>query len=420
MKTLFHILIIAGMALMAGCGEEKEQFARYPSVGIPEYTCDDYVRQLSDTDPEIVYNAICNLGISAREMGNALWGDKANPESDEWKSAMHVYTNVCLQLEKDDPMAIAASLRYLQLFAGSHASRSELMEPVVQLESAHPLVQFEQVELLLRLIDENTSVPEPVLRRLINSKSWIVSRSAYGLVGRQSDESLRAELLHRYHSSNDETERLIVLASLEEGTTPDELEFMMNEMMETESSGIRKRAFYSILNNASDPVVEAWLGAHLSEFGKEEQGLVFGVAEEMDDAEAGFRLMEKLLAQGYEPDDSFLQDILDVETAIAEASSEDLAGEDLAEAKNMLAKLDRLIAGNPPLAKRMADLRESEALRRTRYEALQAEIEPLKSELVQKLEKVLSEHEIPEDEQEKFLKAVVGLDAESVIRATWP
>ena len=73
------MLLVSGLILIAGCGEE-ESYSRYPSVSIPAFTSDDYIEQLSSEDPEVIYNAVCNLADSAREMGNALWGEKGLSE----------------------------------------------------------------------------------------------------------------------------------------------------------------------------------------------------------------------------------------------------------------------------------------------------------------------------------------------------
>ena len=84
MKTTMIVLLAMCLTLMAGCNEER--FSRYPSVEVPEYEQMDYVCDLSNSDPELVYNAICNLGSDATEYSKALCAEDADPASSEYKN----------------------------------------------------------------------------------------------------------------------------------------------------------------------------------------------------------------------------------------------------------------------------------------------------------------------------------------------
>lgn len=418
--------LLAGLVLMVGCGSDEESYTRYPSVRIPEFTSDDYVVHLSSEDPEVIYNAVCNLGNSARKMGGSLWGDKADPESDEWKAAQQVYTNICIQLQSEVPMTVAASLRFLQLFVGSHEARSELIDPVCRINSSSVLVQFEQVALLKRLVDDTTTVPEPLLRRLLESKSWIVSRSTYGLVGELSNESLRSDLLARYRSDNDEAERLLLLAAYGNSSEPEVIEFMMNEMLATDRPKIRHAAFFSLMNNIETPLVQAWIIEHSAEFEPDEQGWIFNAAGEMDNDEAGLKLVHEMLNCGYEPEDKFLLEYIEMDyifkaSLSGELSEElELSEEEIEECKVLCASMEKILQENRVVAARLNELREREAQKRAQCQALEAEFGPLVDEFMEKAGIVLSQHAVSDEEQEKFLKPITGLNYTSLIPAASP
>jgi len=417
MKTLMHVLSAVSLVLLVGCGGEEEKYSRYPSVCIPGYTKDDYVEQLSDENSEKVYNAICRLGSSARNMGNALWGEKADPESDDWQMAQRVYSEMRIQLQSKDPIVLAASLRFLQLFAGSHASRSELVDPVCRINSRNPVVQFEQVELLKQLADDETMVPEPLLRRLLNSRSWIVSRNTYGLIGGLANEGLRAELLQRYTSSADEIEHTLILVALGEGPSSPELEFMMNEVLHTESAKIRNCAFHSVLGQLESPAVQRWISKHAAEFDPDEQKWIFNAAGELDSTEAALTLMHEMLACGYTPDDDFLDEVIALEDKIARGHDKEKSDEDMEEAQKALAGVGELIAAHPVLAQRLEEVRKRKSIERHQYAVLSQKLDPLKDDFIAKTRRILTENGVPEDKQQEFLKPVTGLDAMRVVQA---
>lgn len=421
MKQKIRILLAVSLVLIAGCGEE-ESYSRYPSVNIPAFTSDDYVLQLSSADPEVTYNAVCNLGESAREMGHALWGEKADPESEKWNEAQHVYTNICVQLQSENAMIVAASLRYLQLFAGGHENHAELVDPVCRIKSSDPLVQFEQTALLVILADETTQIPEPLLRRLLDSKSWIVSRSAYGLIGALSNDEMRAELLSRYRTATDESERLLLLEAYGNSSDPEVLEFLMEERLSAEDVRIRQIAFGSLQNQIETPLVLTWMIEHAAEFDQKEQQALFEVTNGvLADEGRGLELMRTLLSAGYVPEDEFLGGLIKMQYMITEAPPEELSEElgmseaEIEKCKAMYADMENVLQSSPAVAARLSELGNIQDERRVRCRALEAEFDPVAEEFMEKARTVLSEHGVPEEDQQNFLKPIAKLKVEKII-----
>ncbi len=411
------VLITACVVLFAGCGGGgKESFTRYPSVCIPGFTIEDYVLQLSEKDSELVYNAVCNLGMYADGLGDVLWGEheEDEPDPDELRQAQNVYSNVVDQLASKDPLVVAASLRFLQLFACGHEERTELIDPVCQIRSRHPQVQFEQVNLLSRLIDDTTRLPEPLLRRLLESRSWIVSRTACQLIGRLHDEPLRKELIKRYRATHDEKERLILLGAWSEQPEPEEIALIEEECLTADSERIRACAQEVLIDNLADPAVFAWVADHydqpIFEEGEEPDD-IFEMVYEADQENADWAV-RYLFERGHVPGDDFLSGV----NERFESKPDNVSS-------NLLA-IEGALLDVPETALRWQTLREKTAAAKQdlqrRCDALQAELDPLKEEFIMEVETLLAQHEVPEGARQKFLKPIADLKAAKVVRKASP
>ncbi len=76
MNKIYLALIIVGSLFLSGCFEED--FSRYPSISIAQYTEVDYVNLLSNENTKVVYNSIVILGQQAEGMGGTLSNEKVD------------------------------------------------------------------------------------------------------------------------------------------------------------------------------------------------------------------------------------------------------------------------------------------------------------------------------------------------------
>jgi hypothetical protein len=396
MNRIYHVLLAACLVLLAGCSDE-ETFSRYPSVSIPEYGKEDYIRDISDPDSELVYNAICNLGRSARQCSKTLCAEDADPASPEYQRADKVYRAVCSQLEAKEPHVVAASLRFLQVFAKEYKSKEELVEIVSRVESRHPQVQFEQVTLLRPLVSESSKLPEPLLRRLLNSPSWIVSRSAYGLIGRLHEEPLRQELVSRYRNTEDEKERLILIMALRNRLEPEEARMLEQEMLSTENSKIRHATGMALVKNVDCPGVKPWLTDHFPHFSDKEKSWMLDQCDDDD-------LIFWFLSQGAVPGEELLKELVLVSLI------------DDGETEAELRRFEEAIQANAQLAGRWQTMKEEAVQKQARMNALHEDMVPLSQEFTNQLQVLLAKHEMPAPDQkkamEKISKALASLTGE--------
>lgn len=386
MNRIYNVLLVTCLVLLAGCSDE-ETFSRYPSVSVPEYAKEDYIRDLSNPDSELVYNATCNLGGGAKQFSKTLCAEDADSASPEYQRADKVYRAVCSQLESKEPHVVAASLRFLQVFAKEYKPKEELVEIVSRIESRHPQVQFEQVTLLRSLVSENSRLPEPLLHRLLNSPSWIVSRSTYGLIGRLHEEPLRQELARRYQNIEDEKERLILITALRNRLEPEEARMFEEEMLSTESSKIRHATGMALMKNVHCPDVKPWLIDHYPQFSEKEKAWMF---DQCDDADLAYGF----LSQGYVPDDKALEEL--VEASLLE--DEELQAE--------LKRFEEAIRANPQLAGRWQSMKEEAEQEQLRMNALHQDMAPLSQEFTEQVKALLVKHEMSEPDQKKAMEKI--------------
>jgi hypothetical protein len=398
MKNMIRILSAAWLVMMTGCGSDEENFSRYPSVVIPGFHHGDYIRDLSDPRPERVYNAVCNLGNSASGFARTLCAKDADPASDKYKQADEAYRAVSMQLDSEEPHTAAAGLRFLALFSGPYKQKEELAELAIRVESDHPLVQFEQASLLNRVVDEDSQLPEPLLRRLLNSPSWIVSRTTYGLIGKLEDDPLRRELVKRYGKADEERERLLLIEALGQRLEPEEARMLEAEVLATESRKLRHAVLGTLMENLHVSGIRQWFQDHYVQLEDEEKTALFEASlfqdsGELSDADIDFAC--DILSQGYKPDDDLLE-------AFTEPPSDDT---DEFERTAWL-RLEKEILSNPELSARLDILKKEARQEQLRKEALREEIKPFREEFVEEIKAVLAKHDIPDKKQEETLKKI--------------
>jgi hypothetical protein len=389
------MLLAAGLIAAAGCN--KEEFSRYPSVSVPEFTSDDYIRDLSDRNPEVVYNAICNLGGSAKDFGKALSEENANPASEKYRTAQTVYRKIGALLESCDPQVVAASLRFLQLFSTDYKPKAELIEPISRIQSGNPVAQFEQVTALSELVTNTTRLPAPLLRRLLVSRSWIVSHSTYQLINQLADEPLRRELMQRYRASADEKEKLLLLTAFGHQPGTEETTLLKEAALAT-SPKIRRAATGLLANNLKTVGVFSWLVDRYPQLRTEERTLVFNTCAGSD-SELATDLMCRFLAQGYVPDNDFLQEL------------NKFLEEEPDKRPAYVARVEQAVRAAPGSAARWQTLRETSEKASARFAVMQGEYAPLSKAFAETTRALLTKHGVSASDQEKFLEPIINLNA---------
>jgi hypothetical protein len=401
-KTLLALMIGCSLCL-SGCFEKD--FSRYPSVSVPQYTENDYLNLLADKKPEVAYNSIVILGQQAEEMGRKLSDEKTDKNSAGYITALNTYKKIVEQLSSRDARVVAASLRFLQLFSNSYKAKAELVKPVLQVRNNDPQVRYEQITTLNALVNNGSNIPDPVVRALLNSPSWIVSHSAYLLVNTLGRDPLRLELINKYKGTKDEQEKLLLLTAFEDQFSDPVAAFLFNEALSTDSVKIR-HAIFDILGNAKDQdKVLSWLGENYGKVIASDgrylfQGNISAMSEKFSS-----RVLITFLNNGFVPDGQFLGKLNNLlEDYI---SKKDISNADKEKLNNLLA-VEKALLQNKALSEQWEAIKENSRVLNARLTQLQNEFDVITKEYTAKLDELFKKNNISDEKNREYIKNVLS------------
>jgi hypothetical protein len=398
LPKLIPLLLIACLAIATGCRDDDP--SRYPSVAVPGYEPKDYVADLAHPNPEIVFNAVSALCPLADKIETALSKPGEQNSYLSHATAKAAYQGVLALLKSREPRLVAVSLRFLQLLGPDDKAKSDLVAPISQLESSHPLVQFEQVAALTVLATNTTQLPAPLLRRLLHSPSWMVSRATYQLIDKLQDETLRAELLARYPQVTEEREKLLILSAFTRTPGPKAIELLQQELLTASKEKIRLAAAGLLVSNLDISGVGEWLATHYPHFSPEAREIIIrGCARSNGDNKAATELLIRFLVHGYQPD----ADLLRWLHSVLQHAPETLP--------DHLQRLERAVRTSPTLGVAWAAEWQKRAQARARLAALNQEFPALAQEFTAKAQAMFAKHNIPADKQRRYLENLSNLES---------
>ena len=398
LPKLIPLLLAACLAIATGCRDDDP--SRYPTVTIPGYEVKDYVADLAHPNPEIVFNAVSALCPLADKIETALSkpGDTNSYLSHE--TAKAAYQGVLPLLKSRDPRLVAVSLRFFQLLGTTYDASSGLIAPISQIESTHPLVQFEQVGALNVLVTNTAQLPAQSLRRLLHSPSWMVSRATYPLIGKLQHETLRAELLARYPAATEAREKLLILSAFARTPGAKAIELCQEELLSSNQNKIRLTAAGLLVSNLDIPGVGEWLATHYPRFNPEvRETIINGCARSNGDDKAGTELLSRFLIQGHQPDKDLMRWLLEVLAREPETLPDHLQ------------RLEKAVRTSPTLGVTWAAEWQARAQARARFASLSKEFPSLAQEFTAKAQALFAKHKIPDEKQKRYLEALANLDS---------
>lgn len=401
MKNLFYLLAVSCLLVLTGC--RGEEFSRYPSVAIPQYSPADYERLLSDKNPEVVYDAVCNLAPQAQDIARILADDKADKRTPEYSRASRTYELMLQLLSSKNPQVAAVSLRFFQMFPPYHPPAG-LLETLVNIKNSNPVVQYEQVEALRVLADRNSEVPDDLLKEFLNSPSWIVSRGAYGLVDKLERASLRDELMKKFEREKDEKEQLLILTALKTNFDDNILDFLSDEVITTHHQKVR-RAIWDMMPGARHKEkIFKWLREDFKRVLKDADGeYLFAKNAQTMDQEFSAGIICLFLNEGYPAPKKFLDQLSD--ELEEDRDKKDLAPGEKKKRDNLL-KIETAVLESPKLALPWKIMKSREDERDTRLEQFRKDYGILTEDFSQKVSQLFEQYGVPEEKKEGFLKTV--------------
>lgn len=407
MKRLFSslfvicFLLVIYSLLVSGCNQD---FSRYPSVSIPQYTEVDYFNLLSNENPEIVYNAVVVLGQQAAAIGEKLSDEKINKETDEYITALNTYKKVVTLLNARDPRVVAASLRFLQLFSDKYKSKTDLIEPVLKIKSNNPQVLYEKIITLSLLVNRDSNIPDETLHKFLNDPSWIVSRSAILLVNSLQSDRIRQELFDVYKGLTDEKEKLLILMAFEKQLSDSLTDAFLKEVFTTKSIKI-KNAIYDIVSHSQNQEkVLLWLDQNYERIDQPDKEYLFALHSATIDEKFSSQLVSLLFKKGFPADASFLT-ILNEELDIYEGKKEMSDGDK--EKFNNLLELKKALLTNKSLSEQWVALEEKNRAMNMELTELQNEYDAITKKYANQIERLFSHYRIPNAQKQKYIAGIL-------------
>ncbi|MDD5585108.1 MAG: hypothetical protein PHV55_08650 [Candidatus Omnitrophica bacterium] len=403
MKKIFLVLIGVFLLIVSGC--RQDDFSRYPSVTLPQFSSQDYYNLLSDKNPQVVYNAVVNLGGRAVGFGEKLSDEKADKSSAEYILAGKVYKKIAGLLDARDPYTVAASLRFLQIFSEKYGAKTELLEPVLKVKSNNPHVLCEQILALSLIADKSSGIPDSTLRGFLNDPSWIVSHSAYRLIDRLENDRLRQELIVRCKNIGDEKEKLLILTAF--GNKPGDAaaDFFFSEIVATESIKIRC-ALYDILGNCENQEkVLAWVSQNYEKIIAADGKYLF--ARHVRTLEDNFssKLLVIFLNKGFIAEKGFLESL---DEKLEKYTVEEPVKQEDKEKLNNIKIVEEALLSGKAMAADWKSLRDKKAALNAELAGLQAEYDILTKEFSVKVEDLLRIHGVSEEKIKEYLTGIAG------------
>ena len=309
-RSLNLLLLLSGVILIAGCYEAQET-TRYAALTVPEYSGEDYYNLLSDKNPEVVYNAICNLLKEASSIGRSLSDDKADKDSKEYLLAQGTYKKMLELLKSRNDKILSVSLRFLQLFNQNYSKKNELIGPILKVRSNNFNTQYEQVSALSEAASRDSKIDRRSLRKFLNSRSWLVSRCSYYLVDSLEDDESRLELTRRYSATNSQMEKLLILVALKNNFSNNVFGFLVSELLSAKDLKIRS-AILKMLDNGQTPrLILGWIDKNYAKLSKEDIATLVNVHYETMEETFSADLLAILINKGLVPEEKFLKKLFD-------------------------------------------------------------------------------------------------------------
>jgi len=387
------VFVLASILLLGISSCEEESFSRYPSVAIPQFSDEDYFIQLSDKNPEVVYNAAINLGERASGFGRMLSDEKIDKKSSEYIGAKRIYRKIVELLNSHDDSIVAASLRFLQLFSNNYTAKAEILNPVLKIKSNNPQVVYEQIIALEHVANKDSDIADSTLRKFLENPSWIVSRSSYLLIDKLENENLRTELIARYKTVSSETEKLLILNAFKNQPGDNIADFFFNEILTSKSNKIRY-ALYDILGNCKNQEkVLTWLAQNYGRIILDDQKYLFEHYTATMKEKFSSKLLAIFLNNGFIPRNDFFS-LLDEK--IDEYSDKDSLKPDDKESLNNLKIVEEAVISGKVMAAYWQSLRREKQALDAKMAGLKAEYDVVAKEAGSRIDEIFRKYGVSE------------------------
>ncbi len=279
------------------------------------------------------------------------------------------------------------------------------MKPVLQVRNKAPQVLYEQIIMLSAIADEDSNIPDSVVREFLNNPSWIVSRSAYLLVNCLEHDLLRHELINKYLGMKDEKEKLLILSAFEKQFNDAVAAFLFKEVLSTASAKIRYTIFSMLENCKNQETVLAWIDENYDRLIALEGEYLFQGHITTMEKKFSSRLLSIFLNKGFIADEEFLEELNEnLENCNIKKDTSDSDKEKL----NNLLAVESAVLTNKLLAKKWVDLKEKTRAFNAQLARFQNEFDVFSKEYTTKLDELFRKNNVPDEKRQKYIEDILS------------
>lgn len=279
-KREYLILYFAMMAVcvcVLGCGPVDKAIVRYQNIHIPAYERSDYEKLLTSEEHEVKYNAICNLipyasryaSILEQGLSKESSGNNMEDNAITYHNAHQVFEAISTELRSNNESIKAASLMFITEFSSNYSDKRRLFALVSQVNTNDVRTRYEQIRALLTLVDSDTEIDKTLIKKFLNSRSWLIRSMTYRLLGNIVCEEFHPRLLRDYRKATREYDKLLILQAFRQQYGSDVFTLLEEELLFSENPRIHMAVAEVLPGNQDNSAVGTWIIGHYHQLNEE-------------------------------------------------------------------------------------------------------------------------------------------------------
>lgn len=273
---LYFAMMVVSVCVL-GCGPVDKAIVRYQNIHIPAYERSDYEKLLTSEEHEVRYNAICNLipyasryaSILEKGLSEESSGNNMEDNGITFHNAQQVFAAICAKLRSNNESIKAAALMFITEFSPTYSDKKQLFALVSQVNTNDVRTQYEQIRALLTFVDSDTKIDKTLIKKFLNSQSWLIRSMTYRLLGNIVCEEFHPRLLRDYRKATREYDKLLILQAFRQQYGSDVFTLLKEKLLFSENPRIQMAVTEVLPGNRDNTAVGTWIIEHYHQLNEE-------------------------------------------------------------------------------------------------------------------------------------------------------
>jgi len=207
--------VLCFMLMSDSCGGSDEDLIGYHAVYLFDMEPEDLAKQLKDSNPEIIYNALINLCLHSSEIQES-WLIDSLKEVRSYAFWQQLYSDAKPFMYSADNWLSCAAIR----FCGYYSTCKEI-DYLGDLSKLKRLSKSQKLEVVAQLANPDLVVPDSIYKWLRKDSSWLISTIALGIRGPDTNLLRSNDMKRNFINNTDSIQRHYVLFWLTEDEVAD-------------------------------------------------------------------------------------------------------------------------------------------------------------------------------------------------------